>query len=334
MCFMIAVGSATREKALEQIRPFDVRSDLMAVSDLVELCFAERLSRDGKALLRKMRKSARNKRFQQWAYQMAGRVSMPFTGFVWEDGGEVIGNLSLIPYHLSGGDYYMIANVAVHPEYQRRGIGRALVRRALDFLRPRKLDGIWLQVDEGNLAAIRLYQGEGFRERTRRTTWFRQPEERVEDSIWKKPASLAVGNRYARNWHQHRKWLDEAYPGQVRWHLPLKLSYLRGGILGFLTRMTYVRPDIRQWSVTVEGKFLGALTWQSSKRHSDWLWIGAPPGGEKLVLEAFFSTFPQAFERRVRLDYPAERANRSLEQCGFTPSRTLIWMKHKDDKRG
>ncbi|MFO7943166.1 MAG: GNAT family N-acetyltransferase [Anaerolineales bacterium] len=331
---MIAVRSVTKGKELGQIRPFDVRKDLMAVSDLVELCFAERLSRDGKALLRKMRKSARNKRFQQWAYHMAGRVSMPFTGFVWEDGGEVIGNLSLIPYHLSAGDFYMIANVAVHPEYQRRGIGRALVRRALDFLRPRNLDGIWLQVDEGNQAAIRLYQGEGFRERTRRTTWFREPEEKVEDRIWQKPASLTVENRYAKHWNQHRKWLDEAYPGQVRWHLPLKLSYLRGGILGFLTRMAYVRPEIRQWSVTVEGEFVGSLTWQSSKRHSDWLWIAAPPGGDQLILEAFFSTFPQPFERRVRLDYPADRANRSLEKYRFSPSRTLIWMKHENDKRG
>ena len=47
------------------IRDFDVRTDLLSVSDLVELCFADRLSPDGEALLRKMRSSAHNKRFQE-----------------------------------------------------------------------------------------------------------------------------------------------------------------------------------------------------------------------------------------------------------------------------
>jgi len=89
------------------IRPFDVRSDLLSVSDLVELCFADRLSPDGKALLRKMRSSAKNQLFQQWAFQMAGRVSMPFTGYVWEEGNEIIGNLSLIPYNVGKKQYYM-----------------------------------------------------------------------------------------------------------------------------------------------------------------------------------------------------------------------------------
>ena len=146
------------------IRDFDVRTDLLSVSDLVELCFADRLSPDGEALLRKMRSSAHNKRFQDWAYQMAGRVSMPFTGFVWEVEGEIIGNLSLVPYHIDGKHYYMIANVAVHPDYQRKGIARSLVEKALGFLLPRKLDGIWLQVDEGNQAAVDLYLHQGFQE--------------------------------------------------------------------------------------------------------------------------------------------------------------------------
>ena len=98
------------------IRDFDVSTDLLSVSDLVELCFADRLSPDGEALLRKMRSSAHNKRFQEWAFRMAGRVSMPFTGYVWEEAEEIIGNLSLIPYHVGSKHYYMIANVAVHPE--------------------------------------------------------------------------------------------------------------------------------------------------------------------------------------------------------------------------
>ncbi len=331
---MIAARSKAIDKESGQIRPFDVRSDLLAVSDLVELCFAERLSRDGKALLRKMRKSARSKRFQRWAYHVAGRVSMPFTGFVWEEGGEVVGNLSLIPYHLSQGDFYMIANVAVHPEHQRQGIGRALVRQALRFLEPRNLDGIWLQVDEGNLPAIRLYQQEGFIEQTRRTTWFLEPEGIVRDGNWHRTSPLAVHRRQAGNWERQKRWLEKAYPAWVRWHLPLKLPYLRGGILGVLARAFYVEPQIKQWSVSAGGDLIGVITWQASKRHSDWLWLATPPGKEPMVLDALFSNNAHSFQRRVRLDYPAGRANQSLEERGFSPSRILIWMKYDRGLKG
>lgn len=328
---MIAEGMQTQENKTGHIRPFDVRSDLLAVSDLVEICFADRLSRDGEALLKKMRASARSRRFQKWAYQVAGRVSMPFTGYVWVEDGEVVGNLSLIPYHLSRHDYYMIANVAVHPDYQRRGIGRALVRRAMEFLSRHDLDGIWLQVNEDNQGAIQLYQQEGFREQLRRTTWYLKPDASVEHQPYPYSAStLDVERRSLGGWNKHRQWLQQTYPPEVRWHLPLKLRYLRGGILGFFTRLLYVEPEIKQWSAFSNGELVGVMSWQSSKRHSDWLWLAAPQGGEDRVLDALIPTLSRsgAFQRRVRLDYPAGRAESSLTSHGFIASRTLIWMKH------
>jgi len=330
MYSMMVAKQRNPEVDTGHIRPFDVRSDLLAVSDLVEVCFADRLSRDGEALLRKMRASAGSKRFQQWAHQVAGRVSMPFTGYVWVEEGEVVGNLSLIPYHLDRRDFYMIANVAVHPQYQRQGIGRALVRRALRFLRPRGVDGIWLQVDENNQAAISLYQQEGFREQTRRTTWYLDPNKIRTDDGGKGGSTPVVNKRKAGDWHRQRQWLRDAYPAEVRWHLPLKLAYLRGGMLGWLTRMLYVEVEIRQWSVRRNGMLEGVVSWQSSKRHSDWLWLAAPRGGEEKVLRGFlpFLLRAQPLPRRVRLDYPAERGEEVLQEMGFSPSRTLIWMRH------
>jgi len=312
------------------IRPFDVRSDLLAVSNLVEVCFADRLSRDGEALLRKMRASAGNKRFQQWAHHVAGRVSMPFTGFVWVEDGEVVGNLSLIPYKMEKRSFYMIANVAVHPTCQRRGIGRALVQRALRFLEPRQVDGIWLQVDKENQAAIRLYLQEGFVEQTRRTTWYLDPDDLMPGTGSPGNYDWHVQSRTIGHWGEQRQWLRRAYPAQVRWHLPIKLSTLRGGILGVLARAFYVDPEIKQWSITSQDTLEGVISWQSSKRHSDWVWVAASPGKEGLVLETFFSKgrVRHPFPRRVRLDYPAEQAEDPLRHVGFQPSRTLIWMRH------
>ena len=231
------------------IRDFDVRTDLLSVSDLVELCFADRLSPDGEALLRKMRSSAHNKRFQDWAYSMAGRVSMPFTGYVWEEGGEIIGNLSLIPYHVGGRQYYMIANVAVHPDYQRKGIAHSLVSQALNFLLPKRLDGIWLQVDQGNQAAVDLYLRHGFVEVSRRTTWMLRPTDIPQEFLdWRVPG-FTVEEHRSKHWPLQRRWLENNYPPEVRWHLPLRPEYLRAGLAGRFSRLMLLDPKISQWSL-------------------------------------------------------------------------------------
>lgn len=313
-----------------QIRSFDVRTDMLAVSDLVEVCFAERLSPDGVALLKKMRTSARNKHFQRWAYSVAGRVSMPFTGFVWEEKGEIRGNLSLIPYHLSRQNYYMIANVAVHPEYQRRGIGRALLLRSLRFLKDKDLDGIWLQVDEHNYGAVQLYLQEGFRERSRRTTWILNSEGKSSRPREDQEPDLRIGLRRGQHWSRQRSWLRKTYPEEVRWHLPLQLRYLRGGLWGAVTHLFLKVPPHQHWAVLEGERLRGVVTWQKSKTTADWLWMAAPPGGEGRLLDAFvphWYSYRQA-RRRLRLNYPRGQAHQTLQDHGFKPTRTLIWMSY------
>ena len=85
-----------------QLRPFDVGRDLSAVADLVEACFAETLDTDGRRYVQQMHAAARNPRYLRWAATMADHVSMPLTGFVWEEHGQLVGNLSLIPFTYLG----------------------------------------------------------------------------------------------------------------------------------------------------------------------------------------------------------------------------------------
>jgi len=312
------------------IRDFDVRTDLLSVSDLVELCFADRLSPDGEALLRKMRSSAHNKRFQDWAYSMAGRVSMPFTGYVWEEGGEIIGNLSLIPYHVGGRQYYMIANVAVHPDYQRKGIAHSLVSQALNFLLPKRLDGIWLQVDQGNQAAVDLYLRHGFVEVSRRTTWMLKPTDIPQEFLdWRVPG-FTVEEHRSKHWTLQRRWLENNYPPEVRWHLPLRPEYLRAGLAGRFSRLMLLDPKISQWSVIAENELIGVVSWQSSKTQADWLWIASSPETEGVLLDAFLPHWMNGpgIKRSIRLNFPARKTNLSLETHWFKPTRTLIWMKY------
>lgn len=73
-----------------------------------------------------------------------------------------------------------ITNVAVHPDFRRKGMGRALVGRLIEKTRQEGLTDYTLEVRAGNLAAIRLYEGFGFREAGIRPGYY---EDNNEDAI-------------------------------------------------------------------------------------------------------------------------------------------------------
>lgn len=59
-------------------------------------------------------------------------------------------------------DELHILNLAVSPEARRQGIGRTLVEKTLKTAKSRQCQSAWLEVRPSNLAAIALYQSQGF----------------------------------------------------------------------------------------------------------------------------------------------------------------------------
>ena len=55
-----------------------------------------------------------------------------------------------------------ILSIAVHPDFQRRGIGRSLLAAALHSLRQRGADCVRLEVRPDNTPALRIYRRAGF----------------------------------------------------------------------------------------------------------------------------------------------------------------------------
>lgn len=318
--------------ARSSIRPFDIQRDMKPVADLVEICFAGRLNRDGKALIRKMRSSAYNKSFQSWAMRAAGQVSLPLSGYVWVENDQIIANLSLVPFRSPLQNRILIANVAVHPDHQRQGIARALVDHTIKHLKGIPPAHIWLQVEEDNQAAVDLYLKTGFREHTRRTTWILETEDMVSTPA-PPPDQVSVTPRPLRHWRRQKAWLEAVYPDDIRWHFTLKNRFLRGGLWGTFLGIMEEGPRLKQWSA-VDNKdgLSGVLTWQSSSTFADRLWLAAPPETEQRAIQAFFPYLARhnRFRRPLRLNYPPGRAADALQQVGFHPSRTLIWMRLSD----
>lgn len=70
-----------------------------------------------------------------------------------------------------------VLNLAVAPEFRRRGIGGALLEAGLAALRRRKVDEVFLEVRESNIEAQALYVGHGFRPVGQRAAYYRNPKE-------------------------------------------------------------------------------------------------------------------------------------------------------------
>lgn len=76
-------------------------------------------------------------------------------------------------------DVTHILNLAVLPEFRRRGIGSMLLRDALNELKRLKPDInlITLEVRESNAAAIKLYEKFGFKVMGKRISYYDKPRE-------------------------------------------------------------------------------------------------------------------------------------------------------------
>ena len=321
---MAAITQSSDTLPREHLRPINPFRDLHAVADLIETCFGDKLDPDGRSHLNRMRSMSSSSGLPAWAVAATSRISMPMKGYVWEQDGRVVGNMSLISFQNGGRRISLIANVAVHPEYRRQGIARALTIAALDRIKKKRIRSTWLQVRDDNQGAIDLYTSLGFKIKARRTTWNISPALMVGTA----PSNVRITPRRSRHWLKQRQWLLENYPLELRWHYTLRFAALLPGLLGLLNRI-FNETQIRQWTaVQGENQLLGVLTLQPTFSYADRLWLAAPPTSEDLALKALlpFIRNKKRLRRNLTLEYPVGRAVETLESAGAQAHHTLIWM--------
>src|SRR5258705_10791161 len=118
------------------LRPVNLRTDLAGIADLIELCFGSTMDESGRASLREMRMVAQSTSLS-FLYDGIGRMLGGLeSGYVWIEDGKVVGNVSVSPANMptSLGSGYIIANVAVHPDYRRHGIARELMSASMEMI--------------------------------------------------------------------------------------------------------------------------------------------------------------------------------------------------------
>ncbi len=91
-------------------------------------------------------------------------------------GGRAAGPAGYICYWILG-EELLINNLAVHPQRRRRGLGRYLLRHALERGCSQSCLVAYLEVRPSNEAAIHLYEAHGFRAVARRRGYYAETNE-------------------------------------------------------------------------------------------------------------------------------------------------------------
>jgi ribosomal protein S18 acetylase RimI-like enzyme len=307
------------------LRPLNVLRDLSAVADLIELCFSPTMDNDGQRYLSDMRRASRDDSFLRWASRMTETASLPLMGYVWEEDGRIIGNASLIPFRDRGKRVYLIANVAAHPDYRRRGIGRALTERVMKLASDKNASAIWLHVRDDNPGAIKLYQDLGFQEIARRTTWQASPEHRLSHSDF----DIEIIPRHPRFWPLQEDWLRRLYPRELSWYQSWNTKALRPGLWNWFY-LLFIDFNVRQWAAVHKDELLATLAWMPQGSRAESLF--AATGSTSLSSDALTALLIHArrsitYSSSLLLDYPADEMTDAIRAAGFQPRRTLLWMR-------
>ncbi|HRE47316.1 MAG TPA: N-acetyltransferase [Aggregatilineales bacterium] len=223
------VGEGRESSEFTGMRHVNLRRDLGAVAELIELCFGATMDEAGRAAVREMRMISQSGPLL-WLLagvdRMAGGLEQ---GFVYLDRGVLVGNVSVSKAALprSMGKGHIVANVATHPDYRRQGIAETLMKASLELIGKLKGHYAILQVDAENGAARRLYERLGFSVKRTFIRWQRPNRFRPPLKLMEMPditlrgrgdwqAEYAIAERVRPNERGGMGWLQPTLPEVFR----------------------------------------------------------------------------------------------------------------------
>ncbi|HVO71000.1 MAG TPA: N-acetyltransferase [Aggregatilineaceae bacterium] len=325
---MSAAGLLASKRDFSCLRPVYLRHDLRAIADLMEVCFASTLDPAGRAAIQEMRAISRSGPLL-WVIARLGKVVPLMPGFVWIEGGRVVGNVTITPAHY--GDGWVIANVAVYPEYRGQGIAHHLIHAALDQI-ARQGAFATLQVDADNAPARHVYEGLGFQTQRLFTRWRRAGYHRPPASPPELPPLHRLARREAGQSYALARRVRPDARGGMGWLRPTRPGDFRPPRLGTLQALiSGQQSDF--WIVPGQGDQIDAALRVESRIGSlstafDLLVSPERAGELEAPLISFALGLPGMHHHPFVTDHPAddEAGNAALREHHFIPERTLVHM--------
>ena len=324
-----------RHAAPDGVRPVNLRTDLLALADLIELVFADSMDSSGRAAVREMRFLSRmgyGLKLIARLNEMALGISM---GFVYVKDGELVGNVFGVSGELSGRARRNMdfGECGVHPDYRREGIADELMLASLNMIRGRGASRIILQVNYDNAPALRLYERHGFVfERAwrvwRRSGFAHSPFARLDE--------IHITRRRPSEWRSEYKLAKVARPnsrGGLGWLKPLHQAAFKTSLFkqlrDLLSLNTLERLVIRD---ECEGDILASCWLESAVSFGNirgWLFT-SPQIDQIPYVQALLANVVSRYSRStIVVEHPRddEAVGDLLKQLEFQVKRDLWHMR-------
>jgi ribosomal protein S18 acetylase RimI-like enzyme len=327
-----AQNNATMDDGL---RPVNLRTDLAPLADLIELVFADSMDQGGRAAVREMRYLSRvgaGISLLPGLNDLTHGINM---GYVWIADGRLVGNVSIYPTHRPYRHTWIIANVGVHPDYQRQGIATQLMRASMETIRARGGQHAILQVDVDNTTARHVYERLGFVDERAWILWRRSGSLRA-------PAPLAephvhIAHRRRSEWEAEYKLAQRVRPterGGLGWQRPLDISLFRKPLLRQVLDWMNMRSEERLVIRSADERRILASLWVETGflTASTQLTLLLDPDWQEPYADVLMNTAVRRFSSRstaLMMEHPADDAHTSevLRAYHFRPQREVMHMR-------
>ncbi len=310
------------------VRPLNIRRDISAVTALLELVFRQHIGSAGRNALAPS--------FGAGLWWPGKKTAVP--GFVYEHEGKVVGSISLLQGQRPG--RYLVANVAVHPDFRRRGIARQLMQAARTYIAGRGGEKIVLQVEEGNQGAINLYRSLGYQAIGTTNTW-QLHFHHLRPLAAPGPVSPRRPDHYPhfeirplrRSEAEEAFRLDTAaFPPALSWPEPISPAAYQPGLFERISNFLIGRQEEVWVAVDARQKIigLGKLESEWGRPHQIKIRIGAPdlPDLDRLLLAKLLRRLKYLSRKPILIDHrkPDIELENLLLEAGFDRKRTLVTM--------
>jgi GNAT superfamily N-acetyltransferase len=253
-------------------------------------------------------------------------------GFVWEENGRIVGNATLLRTKLR--DRYLVVNVAVHPDFRRRGIARRLMEAIMEQVQGEGGRFILLQVVKDNYAAVDLYKSLDFRVLGSMTSWYSSVSRvRILPAAIDETPLPRIRELRGSEWRAAYALDQRCLLPELNWPEPLPLDVYKNNWWRRLQNMMNGRQS-ETWVIdNAQGQLIAMAQILSEwgRLHTAHLRIELACWGqlERPLLAKVTRRLKYLGHRNVRIDHvdDHEEMNQLLQAANFDAKRTLTHMR-------
>jgi ribosomal protein S18 acetylase RimI-like enzyme len=332
----VSAAALTSRQTFNGIRPVNLRTDLAGIAELIELCFGPTMDDAGRAAVREMRMVSQSSSLSLLFHGLDRLMGGLEQGFVWIEDNRLIGNVSVSPanYPRSMGSGFIVANVAVHPDYRRHGLAHTMMLASLDLIRRKGGDFAVLQVDADNEGARRLYARLGFREEREFIRWNRSSHVRPPQRLAEMPFMTL---RRANEWRSEYELARLVRPNQrggLGWLRPTHPKFFQPSLWRTLSGWTIGHSE-EHWIVRDEhdARIVGSMRLTMTFGGADRLEMLVHPSRQGQLEDPLINYVLRRLDghrRPLTMEHPADDATTTglLEQYLFEARYRLVHMRY------